>query len=257
MKSKFKRVKISAKRVVPASVQVVVPLKDRRLTFGGKWDYAPAPEDSKNYVIAPRHELFIDGKFVAPASGKYFPSINPATEQHAHGNCVGERAGRGLGGGRGAARLRKRLEQNAGTRAGQISLPHRAHHPGKVARTGRAGNDGRRQDHQGKPRRGFAARGRAFFLSRGLGGQIEIRVSRQNAAAARRGRADHPVEFSAAHGGVENRPRTGLRQHGGFKTGGNNEPSPRCGWRRFSRKRNCRTAWSTSSPARAKPARRS
>src|SRR5213075_517357 len=38
-------------------------------------------EDSKNYVIAPRHELFINGKFVAPRSGKYFPSINPATEQ--------------------------------------------------------------------------------------------------------------------------------------------------------------------------------
>ena len=49
--------------------------------FGDKWDYAPAPEDSKNYVIAPRHELFIDGRFVRPRSGKYFPSINPATEE--------------------------------------------------------------------------------------------------------------------------------------------------------------------------------
>ncbi|HWD94775.1 MAG TPA: aldehyde dehydrogenase family protein [Verrucomicrobiae bacterium] len=59
----------------------VVAAKDRRLNFGGKWDYAPAPEDSKNYVIAPRHELFINGKFVAPRSKKYFPSVNPATEQ--------------------------------------------------------------------------------------------------------------------------------------------------------------------------------
>ena len=58
-----------------------MPLKERRLNFGSKWDYAPAPEDSKNYVIAPQHELFIDGKFVAPTSGKYFESINPATEQ--------------------------------------------------------------------------------------------------------------------------------------------------------------------------------
>ena len=32
-------------------------------------------------IIAPRHELFVGGKFVAPSSGKYFPSINPATEQ--------------------------------------------------------------------------------------------------------------------------------------------------------------------------------
>jgi aldehyde dehydrogenase (NAD+) len=59
----------------------VVPVKERRLNFGAKWDYAPAPEDSKNYVIAPRHELFINGKFVAPRSKKYFDSLNPATEQ--------------------------------------------------------------------------------------------------------------------------------------------------------------------------------
>ncbi|HEY1787720.1 MAG TPA: aldehyde dehydrogenase family protein [Verrucomicrobiae bacterium] len=58
----------------------VVPLRARRLNFDGGWDYAPAPEDSKSYVIAPRHELFIGGKFVKPHSGNYFPSINPATE---------------------------------------------------------------------------------------------------------------------------------------------------------------------------------
>jgi aldehyde dehydrogenase (NAD+) len=80
MKSKLKSMKLPARRAVAAS-HGVVPLKERRLNFGCKWDYAPAPEDSRNYVIAPRHELFINGKFVAPASGKYFPSINPATEQ--------------------------------------------------------------------------------------------------------------------------------------------------------------------------------
>ncbi|HEY2329895.1 MAG TPA: aldehyde dehydrogenase family protein [Verrucomicrobiae bacterium] len=51
------------------------------MNFGNKWDFAPAPEDSKNYVIAPQHELFINGMFVAPTSGKYFKSVNPATEQ--------------------------------------------------------------------------------------------------------------------------------------------------------------------------------
>lgn len=64
---------------LPAST--VVPLHSRRLNFDGGWDYAPAPEDSKNYVIAPRHELFIGGKFVKPRSGAYFPSLNPATEE--------------------------------------------------------------------------------------------------------------------------------------------------------------------------------
>jgi aldehyde dehydrogenase (NAD+) len=78
---KTKVVKLSAKRAVATPVQAVVPLRERRLNFGNKWDYAPAPEDSKSYVIAPRHELFIGGKFVAPHSGKYFPSINPATEE--------------------------------------------------------------------------------------------------------------------------------------------------------------------------------
>ncbi len=78
---KTKLSKISTKRVVATSTHAVVPLKDRKLNFGNKWDFAPAPEDSKSYVIASQHELFINGKFVAPSSGKYFESINPATEQ--------------------------------------------------------------------------------------------------------------------------------------------------------------------------------
>jgi aldehyde dehydrogenase (NAD+) len=73
--------KISANRPVSIPARPVVPPKDRRLTFGDKWDYAPAPEESKHYVIAPRHELFIGGKFVPPHSGQYFDSINPATEE--------------------------------------------------------------------------------------------------------------------------------------------------------------------------------
>ena len=80
MKIKAKPARIFSKRAVPSS-NTIVPLKDRRLNFGNKWDFAPAPEDSKSYVISPRHELFIGGKFAAPNSGKYFPSINPATEQ--------------------------------------------------------------------------------------------------------------------------------------------------------------------------------
>jgi aldehyde dehydrogenase (NAD+) len=44
------------------------------------WTYAPAPE-SVDPQIKKRYELFIDGKFVAPAEGKYRTIINPATEQ--------------------------------------------------------------------------------------------------------------------------------------------------------------------------------
>ncbi|MEY4387410.1 MAG: hypothetical protein RLY20_2693 [Verrucomicrobiota bacterium] len=81
---KKKAVKKSAKRaVVKAATHTpaVVPLKSRALTFGNKWEYAPAPEDFKYIQIAPRHELFINGQFVAPHSGQYFASVNPATEQ--------------------------------------------------------------------------------------------------------------------------------------------------------------------------------
>ncbi|MCE2924872.1 MAG: aldehyde dehydrogenase family protein, partial [Phycisphaeraceae bacterium] len=44
------------------------------------WDYAPAPETTK-VSIAPRSGHFINGRFTPPASGEYFPTINPATEE--------------------------------------------------------------------------------------------------------------------------------------------------------------------------------
>ena len=69
---KTKAVKLAPKRTVIGATHTVVPLKERRLNFGNKWDFAPAPEESKHYVIAPRHELFINGKFVAPTFGEIF-----------------------------------------------------------------------------------------------------------------------------------------------------------------------------------------
>src|SRR5437879_12076409 len=59
----------------------VLPLNQRRLNFGDKWSYAPAPEANNYIKIRPRYPLFINGKFVAPRSGNYFDSINPATEE--------------------------------------------------------------------------------------------------------------------------------------------------------------------------------
>ena len=45
------------------------------------FDYAPALESTAIVSIAERYGLFINGKFVAPKSGKYFPTINPASEK--------------------------------------------------------------------------------------------------------------------------------------------------------------------------------
>ena len=53
----------------------------RRLNFGERWSYAPAPEANNYIKLRDRYQLFIDGKFVPPKSGKYFDSINPATEE--------------------------------------------------------------------------------------------------------------------------------------------------------------------------------
>ena len=44
-----------------------------------EFDYAPSLESTDIVKIIPQNKLFINGDFVAPTSGKYFPSINPAT----------------------------------------------------------------------------------------------------------------------------------------------------------------------------------
>lgn len=72
--------------VMPANGEVAeqrasVPTRDRHLTFGEKWSYAPAPESNSYIKLRPRYSLFINGKPAAPHSGKYFDSINPATEE--------------------------------------------------------------------------------------------------------------------------------------------------------------------------------
>jgi aldehyde dehydrogenase (NAD+) len=51
-----------------------------QLIFGDLWEYDPAPETA-DPKLKSRYDLFIGGKFVAPKSGKYFDSINPATEE--------------------------------------------------------------------------------------------------------------------------------------------------------------------------------
>lgn len=55
-------------------------VKDLALQFGHAWDYAPAPESMK-VPLRKEYGLFINGKFVRPKSGKYFPTINPANEK--------------------------------------------------------------------------------------------------------------------------------------------------------------------------------
>ena len=54
---------------------------ENTLAFNGGWDYAPAPESTDHVRIEKRYGLFIDGDFVSPDKGRYFDTINPATEE--------------------------------------------------------------------------------------------------------------------------------------------------------------------------------
>ena len=67
---------LNKKRSAPTLRRPAAPA----LIFGDLWNYDPAPETA-DPKLKSRYELFIGGKFVAPASGKYFDSINPANEQ--------------------------------------------------------------------------------------------------------------------------------------------------------------------------------
>jgi aldehyde dehydrogenase (NAD+) len=46
-----------------------------------EWRYAPSKEGTDIVNLQSRYGLFIDGEFKSPASKKWFPSINPATEE--------------------------------------------------------------------------------------------------------------------------------------------------------------------------------
>ena len=52
-----------------------------KLKFNSARKYAPAPESRSAAKIAPRYDLFINGKFEKPSGKKYFDTINPATEE--------------------------------------------------------------------------------------------------------------------------------------------------------------------------------
>ncbi len=54
---------------------------ENKLAFDGGWEYDPAPESTDHVNIKKRYGLFINGEFVAPEKGKYFDTVNPATEE--------------------------------------------------------------------------------------------------------------------------------------------------------------------------------
>jgi len=54
---------------------------ENKLAFAGGWEYDPAPESTDHVNIKGRYGHFINGDFVSPEKGKYFDTVNPATEE--------------------------------------------------------------------------------------------------------------------------------------------------------------------------------
>lgn len=55
--------------------------QENKIDFKTSWEYSASPESTSHISLKSRYELFIDGKFQKPLSGKYFDTINPATEE--------------------------------------------------------------------------------------------------------------------------------------------------------------------------------
>jgi aldehyde dehydrogenase (NAD+) len=69
-----------------------VSTEPNKLAFNDGWQYAPAPESTDHIRIADRYDLFIGGEFVAPEAGRYFETINPATEEQLSSIALAEEA---------------------------------------------------------------------------------------------------------------------------------------------------------------------
>ena len=193
--------------------------------------------------LAPRYELFIGGRWVAPCRRcRTCPTINPATE------AVLDRGRRG---GRRPTSMRPCAPRaTRGPRGRDCPAKERAKYvyriaraaPGAGPRVRRARDARRRQADQGVARRRHPARRRALLLLRGLGRQARVRRARPPAAPARRRGADHPVELPAADGRVEARAGARHRQRVRAEAGGDDAAHRAAARGGHARKPGCRRA---------------
>ena len=63
---------------LPIILQLIKMAKQNKTE---SWVYAPSLEGTSHIQLKKKYDLFIDGKWVKPKSGKYFSSINPANEE--------------------------------------------------------------------------------------------------------------------------------------------------------------------------------
>jgi aldehyde dehydrogenase (NAD+) len=57
-------------------------MKSKKTEDTTSWLYSPSPESTSHIHLKKSYDLYINGKWEKPSSGKYFDSINPANEKH-------------------------------------------------------------------------------------------------------------------------------------------------------------------------------
>ena len=57
-------------------------MKSKKTEDSTSWLYSPSPESTSHIHLKKSYDLYINGKWEKPSSGKYFDSINPANEKH-------------------------------------------------------------------------------------------------------------------------------------------------------------------------------
>jgi len=57
-------------------------MKSKKTEDSTSWLYSPSPESTSHIHLKESYDLYINGKWEKPSSGKYFDSINPANEKH-------------------------------------------------------------------------------------------------------------------------------------------------------------------------------
>ncbi len=56
-------------------------MKKSQKESSSSWNYSSAPESKSHISLKDKYDLYINGKWEKPSSGKYFDSTNPATEE--------------------------------------------------------------------------------------------------------------------------------------------------------------------------------
>lgn len=167
-------------------------------------ELCPGTGRDEHVQLKEQYSLFINGKFTAPAQGKYFDTINPATEKK-----IASVANAG------ASDVNKAVKAARAAHSGVWSKMPAAERGKYLYRIARILQEKARElaviesMDGGKPIResrdiDVPLAAAHFFYYAGWADKIEYVLSGRKSPFARSGGTNHPLEFPAPDGGMEN-----------------------------------------------------